>query len=222
MAKQTKSTQESAKPKKPLLNWGKREKVVSSVKDSIAPDGSSISYTKKTVTAPASILGGGAMKKEEKNIHRSKKNEDGVYTSWQGGSSKSKSKEGQKSKSTVGSFVAKRYDYPSDSTSKEYISDKNVVKRFRKPTKLLKGVDYNSKDSSLRMETTRYENQDLKFKNLKDWDRESLGGRSQTSKKTLALPKNTEKNMKDSFDNMKSSPEYVVKRSKKTDNPSFY
>jgi len=216
MAKQTKSTQQSAKPKKPLVNWFSRTKEKSSVTDSVAPDSSVINYNKKKVTAPASILGGGKMVKEEKYIQKYKSNDEGEHQKYSSLTAKNKSKEGQKSKSSLSSFTSKKYPNPKDSSSTEYTVYKLDNKSFRKPTKLLRGVDKMDKDSSMKTEVTKYNSPDMKRKNISGWDYNNWTGNMETSKKVLGLPKKTEKNMKDSFDNMKPSPEYVVKKSKKS------
>jgi hypothetical protein len=219
MAKQTKSTQQSAKPKKPLVNWFSRTKEKSSVKDSIAPDSSVISYTKKKVTAPASVLGGGKMTKENKLVEREKKSgydDRDVAGEYGYLLSSKKSKEGQKSKSHSESFIKKGYTSPKDSLSTTYKVYKLEDKSFRKPTKLLKGVEKSYKDSSMKTETIKYDKPEVKWQNQKDYDFTNPSGKTETSKKVLSLPKSTAKNMKDSFDNMKSAPEYIVKKSKKS------
>lgn len=220
MAKQTKSTQESAKPKKPLLNWGKREKVVSSVKDSITPSGDLISYKKKTVTAPASILGGSAMKKEVKKVSKygDKVENDGFrsdsFRSFSSLFSRNKSKEGQKSKSYSNVELGKVVPSSKDSTISTYDVDKSSSSKLRMPTKLLKGVEKNVKDSSMTKRVTKYDSP-----KLEEWTEQlpwRTVGKKESVKKTLALPKSTAKNMKDTFDNMKSSPEYIVTKTKKS------
>jgi hypothetical protein len=214
MAKQSKSTQESAKPKKPLVNWFNRTKTKSAVTDSIAPDGSVISYNKKTVTAPASVLGGGAMKKEVKDVRKYKEISFNTDESSSLLNSYKKSKEGQKDKSYYHAGVTKRYESPKDSTVSHYSYSKDDSKKFRKPTKLLKGVDKSVKDSSIFRVTEKHDSPKLDYR--KDFDYSYVGGKKESNKKTLALPKSTAKNMKDSFDNMKSAPEYIVTKTKKS------
>jgi hypothetical protein len=210
MAKQTKSTQESAKPKKPLVNWFSRTKEKSSVKDSIAPDSSVISYTKKKVTAPASILGGGKMLKEEKMIGKANKNIAGNLEV------RKKSKEGQKEKSySRFNFQKHRQD---DTSHVDTRIDKVSETKFRKPTKLLAGTEKSRKDS---MYQSMNDKDTIIQRGLGKGENSSWGvqmfrgsGVKESSSKKLGLPKNTEKNMKDSFNNMKSAPEYVVKKKK--------
>jgi hypothetical protein len=216
MAKQTKSTQESAKPKKPLVNWFSRTKEKSSVKDSIAPDSSVINYYKKKVTAPASVLGGGKMTKNYKDVDI-KKGSGGSKTFGHVTEYK-KSKEGQKSKSLSFTDVSKHNE---DSSSHiDYKLSRRKQTKFRKPTKLLGGVDI-SRDGHY-----------IEQINQKDTTRGKMQpvGRTEglykATEKKLRLPKNTEKNMRDSFGNQKPSPDFIVKKTKteneKTKDSIFY
>lgn len=215
MAKQTKSTQESAKPKKPLVNWFSRTKEKSSVKDSITPSGDIISYSKKKVTAPASVLGGGKMSKEVKKVENFKKDEKSDFLDHLSNLSfRKKEKEGQKSKSKYSADIRKVYQSPKDSSVSHYEVLKSESKNFRKPTKLLSGVDKMSKDSSLQKSVTKFDSP--KLEGIYDsYDMGRPSGKREFSKKVLSMPKSTAKSMKESFDNMKSAPEYVVKKNKK-------
>jgi hypothetical protein len=217
MAKQTKSTQESAKPKKPLVNWFSRTKTKSAVTDSIAPDSSVISYNKKTVTAPASILGGGAMKKEQKTISKSNisPNEKGTGTAGYL-EVRNKSKEGQKEKK-YSRFIFNKHKQD-DTSHVDTRIDKVSESKFRKPTKLLAGTEKSRKDS---MYQSKNDKDTIIQRGIGKGEGSSWGvqmyrssGTSESSSKKLGLPKNTEKSMKASFDNMKSAPEYTVKKKK--------
>jgi len=216
MAKQTKSTQESAKPKKPLVNWFSRTKEKSSVKDSVAPDGSVISYDKKKVTAPASILGGGKMTKNYKDVDI-KKGSGGSKTFGHVTEYK-KSKEGQKSKSLSFTDVGKHNE--DSSSHMDYNLSRTKLTRFRKPTKILGGVDI-SRDGHYiqkinQMDTTAGKMQPV----------ERTEGAYKATEKKLRLPKNTEKIMRDSFGNQKPSPDFIVKKTKteneKTKDSTFF
>lgn len=131
--------------KKPIVNWFKRTKSVTK-SDSTGSDGfKSTSYTKE-VSAPASKLGGPAMKKKVVTYSGRKKpasSYDATSSSDSSYSVRTKTKGDKKFKESRGQY-SDRYDRLSDTTGSYSVSSKSSDTTYRAPSKRLSGKSTSS------------------------------------------------------------------------------